>query len=204
MKAGRNCFCCRPATRRHCAEAAARLAAHLASAAGSAQSLADIAHTLQSGRDAMRVRLACVVHDKADLRARLEAFAESRAEGVLTGTVERKARGASYPGDANDLAGPRSSLGLGWRGRLGDDCIRDADHRVALPTYPFQRKRFWLPETTSAPTASLLAAKVEDAVGFGGDRAGPFPVSTCSRTPSSCVITWLKARRRCRAWSIWS
>ena len=131
-------------------EAAARLAAHLASEASAAQDLADIAFTLQTGRDAMRARLACVVEDKAELRARLEAFAERGAtDGLVSGTVERKGHRETTAGIEDDLARIAARWVAGgtvdWaalhRGR--------PRRRVRLPTYPFQRKRFWLPDSPS-------------------------------------------------------
>jgi amino acid adenylation domain-containing protein len=158
-------------------EAAARLAAYLASEAAAGQSLADIAHTLQSGRDAMRVRLACVVHDKAELRVRLETFAaDGAADRVLTGVVERKARGASYPGDANDLSGLAAHWIAGGAIEWAQLHRNRSPHRVALPTYPFQRRRFWLPETATPLPAKAAVPTVEDALALEEILAGRFRV----------------------------
>lgn len=152
-------------------EAASRLAAHLASETGAEQSLADIAHTLQNGRDAMRVRLACVARDKSELRALLEAFAQGSSHGVQTGTVERKGRGASYPGDTSDLAAVSAHWVLG--GAVDWAMLHQGRRRarVKLPTYPFQRKRFWLPESTKVVQAEIPKPAAES--GLALDEISP-------------------------------
>ncbi len=133
-------------------DAAARLAAHLDSDAGSAQNHGDIAFTLQTGRDGMRVRLACVAHDKEKLRSRLEAFAEhGAAAGIVTGTVARK--GALDGGTTESIAAePGNDLArVAGHWVAGGSVAWDALHgggarrRVRLPTYPFQGRRYWLP-----------------------------------------------------------
>ncbi|MBN3727853.1 polyketide synthase, partial [Burkholderia sp. Ac-20379] len=74
-------------------EAAARLLAFLQHGAPlDAMQLRDLAHTLQSGRDAMRFRLACTVMDHAGLLRQLSAFVAGEtpaAGGAVSGVVER-------------------------------------------------------------------------------------------------------------------
>lgn len=133
-------------------DTACQLAAHLASDDAAEQALADIAFTLQTGRDAMRARLACVAHDKFELRAQLEAFvAHGAAAGVVTGTVARKgAPGLALPSIGTDdvdddlarVAGQWVAGGaVDWAALHAGQTRR----RVRLPTYPFQGKRYWLP-----------------------------------------------------------
>ncbi|MEX2631038.1 MAG: amino acid adenylation domain-containing protein [Tistlia sp.] len=144
------------------------LRAFLAQDAETAPDLADIAYTLQVGRDAMAERLALVVGSLAELRERLARIAEGGAppEGCWRGSVKG--------GKAAAPAGPDLSLAaLGRRfaeGALAElaalwtqgvpldwpalhEQVEPAGRkprRIALPSYPFARQRHWLPEAAGA------------------------------------------------------
>jgi amino acid adenylation domain-containing protein len=155
-------------------EAAKNLAIHLDSDAGTAQSLTDIAYTLQTGRDAMRERVAFVVRGRAELRARIEAFAQGIAEdGVATGTVDRKGGRGQAAARDEDLAG----LATHWCAG-GTVAWRDLHHglrrRVALPTYPFQRKRFWLPQSATSVRAPAVTPAAQDLLALHATAPGRF------------------------------
>lgn len=129
---------------------AGRLLAHLAK--GTDDDLADIAYTLQIGRDAMSERLGLVVASKDELIARLQAFVdgdEARAD-AKRGTIRRKSD--TKPTDAatvaqwlrdRDLA---ALLDLWLAGQEPDWKALYTGHvmrRCILPTYAFARERYW-------------------------------------------------------------
>ncbi|MCB0208007.1 MAG: methyltransferase [Anaerolineae bacterium] len=97
-------------------------------------SLAELAYTLQVGREAMEHRLALVVADIAALRKKLEAF--------IAGKV------ADEDCYQESVTGPDL-------GKLAELWVKGAaidwpllyksppPQRISLPTYPFERKRYW-------------------------------------------------------------
>ncbi|MER5408927.1 SDR family NAD(P)-dependent oxidoreductase [Streptomyces sp. NPDC002769] len=125
--------------------------------------LADLAFTLQTGREAMRERLALVVSSTANLRETLSGFL---ADGVTAagGTgVHRGSPAAAGSGliaeladdDVRELlverwarAGKLSKLAAVWVEGLEIDWeplhAGAGRRRIALPTYPFARERYWI------------------------------------------------------------
>ena len=71
--------------------------------------------------------------------------------------VSSMAEGYSGEGDAASLMG---ALGTLWLAGVQPDwpSVRDGDghQRISLPTYPFERKRFWLEDSPGEETAALL------------------------------------------------
>jgi acyl transferase domain-containing protein/acyl carrier protein len=127
--------------------AAGRLAAFLRRAG--APALADVAYTLQVGREPLRERLATVVSDVPDLCERLERVAAGQDADVLLGRAPRTADPNGHPPDG--AATDPAALGRRWvtggaveweRLRAG----RPSARVVGLPTYPFARMRCWAPE----------------------------------------------------------
>ncbi|MDF4004937.1 SDR family NAD(P)-dependent oxidoreductase, partial [Luteibacter sp. PPL552] len=114
-------------------------------------SLADIAHTLQVGRDAMACRFGVVVSSLAELEARLAAFLDDgRIEpphGALGALVGRWLDGQS----------------VAWPAPAGGPAPR----RVSLPTYPFARERYWIASGTRGATRlhPLVHRNVSDLAG---------------------------------------
>jgi amino acid adenylation domain-containing protein len=129
---------------------------------------ARLAYTLQTGRDAMRCRLACQARDGAELAEGLAAFLRGEAGPCLVGRVPRDnvdgreaIAPASLPADglaARWVVGAR----IDWAAAWGSDSPR----RLALPTYPFQHQRYWLPAAEPAAPASGLAPLAGDNGGF--------------------------------------
>jgi acyl transferase domain-containing protein/SAM-dependent methyltransferase len=133
---------------------AARLAAALPS-----EPLADIAYTLRVGREPLPFRLAIVAATRADLIARLDAFQSGRAEpGIYAGEAAPD-RPAALPLSADEAA--RAFVA----GAPVDWSLLDATRRkrISLPTYPFERKRYWLPRAeTRRPSLTPGAPAFRD------------------------------------------
>ncbi|CAM3187981.1 SDR family NAD(P)-dependent oxidoreductase [Corallococcus sp. ZKHCc1 1396] len=149
---------------------AARMARHFRGPA-SGEALADVAYSLQVGRDALDFRLALVVEDADALVEKLEAFAAdgTAQENVFVGSAKR-GDASAQPLDDEDAA----TLMQRWveKGRLpklAELWVRGADvawtalpqargaRRVSLPPYPFARERHWfrpapMPELGAGPS----------------------------------------------------
>jgi polyketide synthase PksM/rhizoxin synthesis polyketide synthase/nonribosomal peptide synthetase RhiB len=105
--------------------------------------VADIAYTLAVGREAMEVRAALVVSDRADL---LRQLARITPVQVRAGMAQDAADAALARRDLPALARLwTEGAAVGWR-RLFEGGAR---RRIALPTYPFERERHWLPDAPS-------------------------------------------------------
>jgi acyl transferase domain-containing protein len=152
-------------------EAARRLHRALAAEPTARHSLRDIAGTLAIGRTELVERLAIVAGSRAELVSRLESFlsAPSRATGVARGST--KERRDTLLGESQEdrdyITGLVASRNLDklaalWvRGvsvDLGALYAGRPWHRVALPTYPFERRRCWIPTAPdAAPTGATTA-----------------------------------------------
>ncbi|MEV6406699.1 amino acid adenylation domain-containing protein [Streptomyces bobili] len=128
--------------------------------------LADIAHTLQSGRTPHEFRLALAVDSVAEATALLETYAEGTADArIRTGRATRaRVVPTGTQADALETALDRRDLEAvaeHWLAGADVDWSRvtpAAARRTGLPTYPFARRRYWIPEpparTASEPSAS--------------------------------------------------
>lgn len=150
------------------------LAEFLAQAEADGEQLqpAQVAYTLQVGRDAMDERLAIAADNLHQLRQKLQDFAQGEK------TVDGLYRG--------NTRGSREKTDLLIEGREGQDFIRTIvaqrklgkianlwvmgvnidwhllhggvdtrpPQRIPLPTYPFERKRYWVPSGKAASTIS--------------------------------------------------
>jgi thioesterase domain-containing protein/acyl carrier protein len=142
-------------------QSAALYAAHLAS--HDDLQLAGLCFTAGAGRTQFNHRLAMIVGAKAELRSRLDDFANGRSHpDILQGTAKR-IRGNSDPAhtvaasaDLVTLAAKYvSGATLDWQ-QFG---VANQTRRCHLPTYPFQRQRYWIaPSTCSiiqSPSAEI-------------------------------------------------
>ena len=129
---------------------AARLLSHLSK--GTDDDLADIAYTLQVGRDAMPERMGLVVDSIETLVARLQAYidGDDAAADVKQASVRRKSD--AKPVDAGTLAqwlrdrDLAALLDVWLKGQEPDWMTLYAGHRMrrcSLPTYAFARERYW-------------------------------------------------------------
>ncbi|AOY76261.1 SDR family NAD(P)-dependent oxidoreductase [Clostridium formicaceticum] len=124
--------------------------------------LADMAYTLQIGREAMEERLAIIVASIKELEEKLDDFAKGQEniEDLYRGQVKRnKETLAVFAMDeemqeaiekwiqrrkyAKLLDLWVKGLVFDWNKLYGDV----KPNRISLPTYPFVRERYWIPET---------------------------------------------------------
>ncbi|MCC5463956.1 SDR family NAD(P)-dependent oxidoreductase [Pelosinus baikalensis] len=135
--------------------------------------LADIAYTLQVGRDAMEERLAMIVKTTKELEAKLKNFVEGKEsiEDLYLGQVRRNKEAFAVFAADEDMAKTIDAwftkrkygkllelwvkgLVLDWNKLYGDS----KPQRISLPTYPFARERYWVPEVEPINTTSPAIA----------------------------------------------
>ncbi|HEW98668.1 MAG TPA: alpha/beta fold hydrolase, partial [Beggiatoa sp.] len=128
----------------------------------SAQSLGNMAYTLQLGREAMEERLAMVVSSLDEVKDKLTQYAQGQTD------IELFYRGHVKAEQAEPLLDGRegeaflkiiiqdqklSKLAQLWVSGVEIDWTLLYPHhkpqRITLPTYPFARERYWLPESTT-------------------------------------------------------
>ncbi|MGW2157708.1 amino acid adenylation domain-containing protein [Nonomuraea sp. NPDC001699] len=182
---------------------AGRLAGHLRAMAGrlaghlraTPESLADVAHTLQTGREPLRERLALVVPDVGELCGRLERFARSEPADVLRGRPRPGTPPSGKPGDPSSgkpgTPGELLEVGRYWvEGGHVDWTPPPGARLVGLPSYPFARMRCWPFE----PAASGEPSSGEPS---SGEPASGVPESAVSETPLF-ERTWAASERPAR------
>ena len=136
--------------------------------------LADIAYTLQVGREAMEVRLGLVVGSVAELRSRLESYL-SGEDGIADfyhGQVRREKDSLAVFAADEDMARAIAAwASKGKYGKLLDLWVKglafdwttlyepDArPRRISLPTYPFAKERYWISDNALEEFGGLKAA----------------------------------------------
>lgn len=164
------------------------LAAHVA--AHASVSIADLAYTLQCGREAMANRIALVVSHREELLAGWDAYLtgkpNARSANVVT-FVAGPAESASMSSFTGGSAGQalletfirehdHEKLAMFWAngGKVPWASVRGARRRIVpLPGYPFARQRYWL-ESAAAPSLHRhVAPRSVPVVEVGGRRAVP-------------------------------
>ncbi|WP_274910624.1 SDR family NAD(P)-dependent oxidoreductase [Streptomyces sp. WZ-12] len=128
--------------------------------------LADLAFTLQIGREAMAERYALAVSSTAELRSGLAAGRGHRGTAAAAGGLLAELTG---DGEVQELlvqrwiaAGKLSKVAALWVAGAEVDWARLHRHAtrraVSLPTYPFAKERFWIGDLTQPRTAPVTAA----------------------------------------------
>ncbi len=136
-------------------------------------SLQDIAYTLQVGRDAMEERLGILTESMQDLEEKLLGFVEGKEDrtNLYYDQVRKNREIISDFSLDKDLQNAVDSwiykgkyeklLGL-WVKGLAIDWNKVyptvKPRRISLPTYPFAKERYWVPETEN-PSANERTAK---------------------------------------------
>jgi len=151
--------------------------------------LANIAHTLQSGREEMDCRLSLLVNDIDQLRQGLFQYlnmgastGDKQAVPMQVGNVQDQLElrnlllGKAGELMAQALAAERQleKLALHWvqGGRVSWKTLRQGQpvQHLSLPTYPFSRARYWLSGGKLA-SASQQPPKMEPGEGDAGDES---------------------------------
>ncbi|WP_250634474.1 SDR family NAD(P)-dependent oxidoreductase, partial [Pinirhizobacter soli] len=148
-----------------------RLLVAVAPAPAADLSLANVAYTLQIGREAMEERLAFLVDSFDDLRLKLTAYAAGKVhgDGVYRGHAKRHAMSILSGDEVMDQA-VQAWVARGMFGKLLELWVKGftfdwnvlyeassgRPSRVSLPTYPFARERYWTdvpyPDMAEVPT----------------------------------------------------
>ncbi|WP_309304407.1 SDR family NAD(P)-dependent oxidoreductase [Brevibacillus laterosporus] len=128
--------------------------------------LVDLAYTLQIGREAMEERVVFVVQDLADLIEKLEAFSkniqsiEQCWEGRIQKNKDNDRLKDAYKLISQWIAqGNYALIAESWAKGLNVDWNllygECKPQRIQLPTYPFAKNRYWLPELVAKPQHPL-------------------------------------------------
>jgi polyketide synthase PksM len=151
-------------TERDLREKARQLAAFIADGEIADEALADVAYTLQVGREPMAERLGMVVGSAQQLREKLAAFAESGATpaGCRRGHAAPAQAPERTPVEATRAwSGELEDLLVSWIGGAAVDWQRlrgeRQARRVSLPTYPFAGERYWAPGCPASPSVDPRA-----------------------------------------------
>ncbi|MEW6381939.1 MAG: SDR family NAD(P)-dependent oxidoreductase, partial [bacterium] len=133
-------------------------------------SLTDLAYTLQVGREAMNERLAVVASGIRELIDRLEQYCHDQAdadrEDVYRGRVDKEKADLLVTGKEGEefiriiiTERKLAKLARLWVSGVDIDWkllyLTSSPNRIALPTYPFARQRYWIP----APAGSMGHAR---------------------------------------------
>jgi amino acid adenylation domain-containing protein len=130
--------------------------------------LADMAATLQVGRNAMRWRLCFVAAERATLVRAMDAFLAQAPDAAAVGTVPAGQQVAAL----DPRAEPPATIAAYWTAGGAVDWLAlyagRRPHRIALPSYAFQRQRYWLPLPESPISRSAPVTLTPEPL--GGDR----------------------------------
>ncbi|NVD98021.1 non-ribosomal peptide synthetase [Massilia sp. BJB1822] len=184
-----------------------RLLAAIAPERGDAvPALADLAFTLQAGREAMEERLALIADSINDLREKLQAFADGQSapDGIYRGQAKRSPL-AALADDEDMNHTVQAWIAKGKYGKLLDLWVKGFSfdwnslysaegsgkpRRISLPTYPFARHRFWTdvrypeqPELAAALRTSKMPALADDS-------AAAAPVSAGAQGAQAMLAVW--------------
>ncbi|GAA2710208.1 MULTISPECIES: SDR family NAD(P)-dependent oxidoreductase [Streptomyces] len=120
--------------------------------------LADVAFTLQHGREEWADRMVVLASTTTELVARLRGL---DTDGVWTGSVRGRAaaRAAAPASDAPE------DLAAAWAAGAAVDWPHHEGRRVPLPGYPFEELRCWLTDTIWSPPARTAAAPAHPLLG---------------------------------------
>jgi polyketide synthase PksN len=141
--------------------------------------LAELAFTLQVGREAMETRVAFLVKEIPELIAKLEALGEGREtiENCWRGQVKyRKEPMAFFSPEQDPLeliqqwiaSGDFKNIAELWVKGYGMDWAlfygAITPRRISLPAYPFAKERYWVPQADAKSGSSLTSPAMACAI----------------------------------------
>ena len=154
----------------------------------SQDNLANVAYTLQLGRDAMEERLAMIVTSVDELAAKLQAVlggqtADEAIDRLYRGQVKRNKEELAVLGADEDMAltleawvnkGKQHKLLELWVKGLAFDWGRlykgKRPQRISLPTYPFATERYWASHAEPATPTAMQVSSDRSSRNAGIDR----------------------------------
>jgi len=138
--------------------------------------VAGIAYTLQAGRDAMAERLSLVVSSMAELADKLNGFCngDNGIENLFAGkAAKRTASNVRIMG--SEISGRPEQLAELWVTGVDIDWGKlypsGTPKLVSLPTYPFDKKRYWVTPSTENTVVEAGSKSAEDAPVYTGEAA---------------------------------
>ncbi len=123
-------------------------------------SLKEIAYTLQTGREAMKVRLAIEAKSKEELSQKLHLYLKKQeVDGLYWGEIKEKKTSFMEDEDAREMLVKWlekkklkklielwiEGVDIPWKLLDRGSLVK----KVPLPTYPFSPQRYWIPESLS-------------------------------------------------------
>nr|BAP05591.1 CalC [uncultured Candidatus Entotheonella sp.] len=122
--------------------------------------LTDLAYTLLVGREHLEERLGLIVTSAEELRRKLGAFLEGTETDLFRGNTKEKTTlfeaDEALAGVVDTWLQRRqydrllklwvSGHDLEWQKLWQDEDPSSHPHRISLPSYPFARQRYWLPD----------------------------------------------------------
>jgi polyketide synthase PksN len=136
--------------------------------------LADMAYTLQIGREPMEVRIGFLADGMVDVISKLEAYLADKEgiEDLYSGALKRDRELATLVADEDMAQAIEAWLDKGKYSKLLELWVKGASfdwnrlyrgakpHRITLPSYPFAQERYWVNEHTSmAQQAALIGER---------------------------------------------
>ena len=118
--------------------------------------LPDLAYTLQTGREPMEYRMAMVVHDLLELEQRLASFCRGETETLrlFSGKAHKRKNDESelaHPPSQTDAVELARSWVAGEEINWTELYHQTKPQKVPLPTYPFAREKYWIPQKSAVP-----------------------------------------------------
>ncbi len=127
--------------------------------------LADLAYTLQVGREPLGVRVALVARSMNELKEQLSRYAQGEVPqddlyqgqqtlALLRDDAKRQRTVEAWlaKGELGKLAqGWMQGLEVAWESLYGEA----KPQRISLPTYPFAKERYWVPQTVGGAARQL-------------------------------------------------
>ncbi|MDB6039452.1 MAG: chiE, partial [Verrucomicrobiales bacterium] len=125
-------------------------------------SLPDLCYSLRMGRQSMDQRLAIVFESKEQLKELLNVYrSDLKHPDIFTGKRSPSSLTAETKGEPRDRASYRELMSA-WV--TGTDIQWDKwndGKRISLPTYPFERRRCWMPPTgREGPDVAIASSSV--------------------------------------------